>query len=127
MFLIPLLALIIGFLLVYNLRLNIPVDFADYLAIAILAGLDSIFGGIRSRLENNFEEYIFTTGFFVNMGLAAFLAYLGDRMGVNLYLAVVVALGIRIFQNLGRIRSRLTAQLLHRRYQELSSSGPAAE
>jgi|WetSurMetagenome_2_1015567.scaffolds.fasta_scaffold315814_1 small basic protein len=115
MFLIPLLALFVGFLLIYNLRLNIPAGYADYLAIAILAGLDSILGGIRSRLENNFEEYIFTTGFFVNMALAASLAWLGDRMGVNLYLAVVVALGVRIFQNLGRIRGRLTAQLLHRR------------
>jgi small basic protein len=115
MFLVPLMALLIGFLLVYNLRVNVPGGYADYLSIAILAGLDSIVGGLRSRLENNFEEYIFTTGFFVNMALAAFLAWLGDSMGVNLYLAVVVALGIRIFQNLGRIRGRLTAQLLHRR------------
>jgi small basic protein len=124
MFLVPLLALIIGFLLVYNLKLNIPINFADYLAIAILAGLDSIVGGIRARLENNFEEYIFTTGFFVNMALAASLAWLGDRMGVNLYLAVVVALGIRIFQNLGRIRGRLTAQLLHHR---LAATAPPGD
>jgi len=115
MFLIPVVALIIGFLLIYNLRFFLPAAYADYLAIAILAGLDSIAGGIRARLEENFEEYIFVTGFFVNMALAAFLAYLGDRMGINLYLAVVVALGVRIFQNLGRIRGRLTARLLHRR------------
>jgi small basic protein len=112
---IPIIALIIGFLLVYSLRLDVSPVYADYLSVAILAGLDSITGGIRAKLEENFEEYIFTSGFFVNMALAAFLAYLGDRMGVNLYLAVVVALGVRIFQNLGRIRGRLTAQLLHKR------------
>ncbi|NIM07047.1 MAG: DUF1290 domain-containing protein [Armatimonadetes bacterium] len=112
---IPVLALVIGFLLVYSLHIDVSASYADYLAIAILAGLDSITGGIRSKLEENFEEYIFTTGFFVNMALAALLAYTGDRMGINLYLAVVVALGVRIFQNLGRIRGHLTARLLHRR------------
>jgi small basic protein len=116
MFLIPLLALVVGFLLVYSLRVDIPAGYADYLSIAILAGLDSIAGGVRARLEENFDEYIFATGFFVNMALAALLAYLGDRLGVNIYLAVVVALGVRIFQNLGRIRGRLTARLLHRRF-----------
>lgn len=115
MFLIPILALFIGFFLVYNLRLEVPPNYADYLAISILAGMDSIAGGIRAKMEDNFEEYIFVTGFFVNMALAAVLAYLGDRMGVNLYLAVVVALGVRIFQNLGRIRGRLTTRLLHNR------------
>lgn len=116
MFLIPLLALVIGFLLVYKLRLDVPAAYANYLSIAILAGIDSIAGGIRARLEENFDEYVFATGFFVNMALAAFLAYLGDRMGVDIYLAVVVALGVRIFQNLGRIRGRITARLLHRRF-----------
>ena len=38
----------------------------------------------------------------MNMLLAALLAYFGDKLGVDLYLAVVVALGIRIFNNLGR-------------------------
>lgn len=115
MFLLPIAALLIGFLLIYNLKFDVPPAYADYLSISILAGLDSIAGGVRAKLEENFEEYIFTTGFFVNIFLAAFLAYLGDNLGVNLYLAVVVALGVRIFQNIGRIRSRLTTRLLHRR------------
>mgnify|MGYP001136961654 CR=1 FL=1 len=115
MFLIPILALLMGFMLVYYLKIGIAVQYAAYLSIAILAGLDSIVGGIRAKLEDNFEEYVFATGFFINMLLAALLAYLGDRMGVNLYLAVVVALGVRIFQNLGRIRGQLMSRLLHRR------------
>jgi len=115
MFLIPLIALLIGFLIIYILKVDVPVAYAEYLSIAILAGLDSIVGGIRAKLEENFDELVFTSGFFVNMILAASLAYLGDRMGVYLALAVIVALGVRIFQNLGRIRSRVTEKLLHRR------------
>jgi small basic protein len=41
------------------------------------------------------------------MILASTLAYLGDKLGVDFYLAVTVALGIRVFNNLGRIRGQL--------------------
>jgi small basic protein len=100
---LPIVALVAGFLLAYY-RFSIPSAWADYAAIAILAGLDALIGAVRARLENQFDEAVFVSGFFVNMGLAILLAYLGDKLGVDLYLAVVVALGIRIFTNLGRIR-----------------------
>ncbi len=102
MILLPVVALVLGFLLVY--RFAIPSSWADYAAIAILAGLDALIGAVRARLEGQFDEAVFVSGFFVNMGVAILLAYLGDKLGVDLYLAVVVALGIRIFTNLGRIR-----------------------
>jgi Uncharacterized conserved protein (small basic protein) len=36
--------------------------------------------------------------------VAALLTYIGDRLGVDIYLAVVFALGYRMFQNVGRMR-----------------------
>ena len=105
MIFLPIVALVTGFLVVY--RYSIPPGWADYVAIAILAGFDALFGAVRARLERAFDESIFLSGFFVNMALAILLAYLGDKLRVDLYLAVVVALGIRIFTNLGRIRGLL--------------------
>lgn len=102
MIFLPIVALVLGFLLVY--RFSIPSAWADYAAIAILAGFDALIGAVRARMEGQFDEAVFLSGFFVNMGLAMLLAYIGDKLGVDLYLAVVVALGIRIFTNLGRIR-----------------------
>jgi small basic protein len=103
--LIPLIALVIGFVLVYVLpNVAVPIAYADYVSIAILAGLDAVFGGLRAVLERRFDSTSFVSGFFVNAALAALLAYTGDRLGVNLYLAAVVALGVRIFYNLGAIR-----------------------
>jgi len=104
MIFIPFAALVIGFGVVYALNWGIPPTYVPYFAIAILAGLDSIFGGFRAQLEERFNEAVFVSGFFFNIGLAAALAYAGDRLAVDLYLAVTVALGIRIFNNLGRIR-----------------------
>jgi len=102
---LPLCALIIGFLAVYMFLPAVPPRWADYVAIAILAGLDALVGALRNWLERRFDEAIFVSGFFANMILAALLAYFGDKLGVDLYLAVVVALGIRIFNNLGRTRA----------------------
>ena len=104
---VPLAALVLGFLLVYFFLPPVPSRWADYVAIAIVAGLDAFVGAARNWLERRFDEAIFISGFFVNMALAALLAYFGDKLGVDLYLAVVVALGIRIFNNLGRTRALL--------------------
>ncbi len=113
---IPFSALVLGFLVVYVLLPPVPPRWADYVAIAIVAGLDAFVGAARNWLEQRFDEAIFISGFFVNMALAALLAYFGDKLGVDLYLAVVVALGIRIFNNLGRTRALLvTARVEARR------------
>jgi small basic protein len=85
----------------------VPIIYARYLSIAVLAALDTAFGGLRSNLDGTYDNGIFITGFFTNVLLAAGLIYLGDRIGVELYLAAVAALGIRMFQNLGFIRRGL--------------------
>ena len=49
----------------------------------------------------------FISGLLTNMLLAGLLTFLGDRLGVDLYVAAVVAFGVRLFNNLGIIRRRL--------------------
>ncbi|MGE5557397.1 MAG: small basic family protein [Bacillota bacterium] len=100
----PILGLVIGIFLGFLSSFNIDANISHYLAIALLAALDSIFGGIRARLEKNFENAVFITGFFTNTLIAGLLTYLGDRLGVDLMLAATVTFGIRIFQNLSIIR-----------------------
>jgi len=57
-----------------------------------VAGLDTVLGGVRSGLEGEFHTDIFVTGFISNIIIAFFLAYLGDKIGVNLSLAVALVL-----------------------------------
>lgn len=101
---LPILALVVGFLCVWLSRWAVPGDYASYLALAALAGLDSVFGGIRAGLEGKFHTDVFVSGFIANTLLAASLAWLGDQIGVDLLLAAVVALGGRVFLNLSLIR-----------------------
>lgn len=78
--------------------------FSMYLAVACLAGLDTVLGGIRSGLEGKFHTDVFVTGFVSNIVISFFLAWLGDKLLINLYLAVALVLGARIFTNLSLIR-----------------------
>src|SRR5437588_2945996 len=90
--------------------------YAPYLSLATLAGLDTVFGGIRAGIEGRFQDDIFVSGFVLNTLMAAGLAFLGDKIGVDLFLAAVVALGTRVFLNLSLIRRYyLTKAALNRR------------
>ena len=99
--------LAIGILVGLNVPFLIPQLYAKYLSVAILAALDSVFGGVRAAMEDSYDNTIFLTGFFSNALLAAGLAFIGERLGMDLYLAAVVAFGVRLFQNLAIIRRHL--------------------
>ncbi len=91
---------VIGFLLPYTYN----TAYSLYISVAILACLDSVFGGVRANLENTFSIRIFISGFFGNAILAAFLAYIGDRLGVPLYYAAIFTFGSRLFDNFAKVR-----------------------
>ncbi|ARI77566.1 small basic family protein [Halobacillus mangrovi] len=109
---LPVLFLIIGISLGLLTNIQIPDAYTDYLSIAVLAAFDTLLGGIRAHLEEKFDDTVFITGFFFNVSLAAFLAFLGVQLGVDLYLAAVFAFGIRLFQNLAIIRRQIIDQKL---------------
>ncbi|WP_208589311.1 small basic family protein [Gracilibacillus suaedae] len=104
---LPALFLIIGLLLGFMTNMSIPDAYTNYLSIAVLAALDTLFGGIRAQLEAKFDQKVFISGFFFNVLLAAFLAFIGVQLGIDLYLAAIFAFGVRLFQNLAMIRRLL--------------------
>jgi small basic protein len=98
---------ILGILLGLNAPVQIPPGYARYTAVMILAALDSIFGAIKAWLNGNFENRVFISGLLVNSVVAGALTYLGDKLGVELYFAAIVAFGVRIFENIAVIRRHL--------------------
>jgi small basic protein len=101
---IPLVGLLAGVLLGLAVRFNLPIDWSRYTAVGILAALDSLLGAFRADLEGNFDTRVFLSGFYMNALLAAGLTFLGDRIGIDLYLVALFAFGWRLFQNAAIIR-----------------------
>ena len=100
-------AILIGCILGALIGMNAPMisyTYSSYLAIAIIAALDSVFGGITSVINKNFDLKIFVTGFFGNAILAILLTILGQKLNVDIYLAAIVVFVGRMCVNLAIIR-----------------------
>ncbi len=106
------LALTLGITLGLLTNIMVPAAVLTYLGVSVLAAIDACLGGVRASLERTFDDKVFVSGFITNTLMAAFIVFVGDRIGVReLYLAAVVAFGIRLFDNLSTVR-----RLLFRRW-----------
>ena len=86
---------------------TIPSQWSLYVAAGLLAALDSALGGFRARIKGEFNLHVFLSGTVGNAAIAAFLTWLGQKLGIPLYLAAVVVFGTRMFQNFAEIRRQL--------------------
>lgn len=107
---ISIIGLILGIVLGMVLRIPIPTVYAKYIGLVILAVFDTLLGGLRAHFEHNFDVSVFLSGLFFNGLAAGILSYIGDRIGVEIYLAVIFVFGTRIFQNLAILRRYILAQ-----------------
>jgi len=122
MILLPLLGLILGFVLFWNPARNFGADeaMARYTAIAIIAGFDTILGGLRAWMTQDFDDTVFLTGFFINALLAAGLVALGEYLGLEtgfgdgrisvMMIGAVVVFSTRILNNLAALRRLVIVQ-----------------
>lgn len=116
--LFPLVALIIGFFIGIQLRAPIDGMFLGYLGLAVIGGIDTVFGGIRSSLEGKYAPDIFLTGFVGNTLMGCALAWVGDKISLNLFLVVAFVFGWRIFTNLSLIRRILLTKWHENRHRK---------
>ena len=101
------LAGIMGIVCGMFLPYNVSPENLPYIAMAILAALDSIFGALLAYFNKKFNMSVFVLGLFSNAFLAVLLTYIGNLLGISLYFAVIIVFGVRLFNNMAAIR-RLT-------------------
>jgi small basic protein len=95
---IALAALLVGIVAGLLLEPTLPAALAPYLPVVVVAALDTV-------LEGGYHEGEFIVAFLANMVLAAFVVWVGDRLGApDLRLGVIVVFGVRMFQSLAAIR-----------------------
>ncbi len=104
---------VLGFFL--GSDLVVPYTFTEYIAVAILAFLDSLFGGVAANMQKKFDLLVFITGFFGNALIAIFLVYLGQKLNVDIYLAAVIVFSTRLFNNFSIMRRSLLDGLTKKR------------
>ncbi len=111
-------SIILGCVLGAIAGINAPIisyTYSSYLAIAIIAALDSVFGGISAIIKKNFDLKIFLSGFFGNAILSMLLTYLGEKLNVDIYLAAIIVFVNRMFLNLGVIRRYYVEKIFNKK------------
>lgn len=111
---------VLGFFL--GSDLVVPYAFTEYIAVAILAFLDSLFGAVAANMQKKFDLSIFITGFFGNALIAIFLVYLGQKLNVDIYLAAVIVFSTRLFNNFTLMRRSLVDDVVSKRKKKKSKS-----
>ncbi len=118
-----LVGILAGIIIGLTIELNIPVEFTRYTAVVIIGMLDALFGAIRAECtRDDYDPLIFLTGLFFNTILAVGITYLGDRLGLDLYLAATVVFTFRIFSNVG-----ITRRVLIQRWLDKQEKGVKIE
>lgn len=120
-----LLGILGGILIGLGVDYTIPVVYTKYSAVILLGILDALFGAIRAEVtKDQYNAVIFITGLFFNIILALVITYLGDKMGLDLYLAATVVFTFRIFSNVGITRRGVLNNILekHKKKQEEDSN-----
>ncbi len=111
-------AIVIGCILGAIIGINVPTisyTYSGYLAIAIIAALDSVFGAMASIIKGNFDLKVFISGFFGNAILSMALTWLGEKLNVDIYLAAIVVFVGRMFTNLAIIRRHYLEKWINRK------------
>lgn len=103
----PLIGLILGLIIGLLWNIEIPPAYSSYVAVGILAVIDSVVGAVTANLKNQYNTRLFVSGFLGNSLIAVLLAALGDQLNIPLSLAAVFAFGNRIFLNFSTIRRLL--------------------
>lgn len=110
------LGLLIGIVIGINVTYTIPIEYIKYTAVIIIGMLDSLFGAIKAETtRENYSQIIFLTGLAFNIIIAVGITMLGEKLGLDLYLAVTIVFISRIFANLGRARRNIVEKIIDKR------------
>ncbi|MBQ4109601.1 MAG: DUF1290 domain-containing protein [Clostridia bacterium] len=78
-----------------------------YAAAIILAVSDSVMGAIKNYISSTYRFKEFIIGIVVNIVAVIAFIFAGSKLGIDLYMAVEIVFGIKIFEKISKIRSFL--------------------
>jgi len=97
-----------GIIIGLSINYNIPIEYIKYTAVIIIGIIDSLFHTIKTKNnKENQNSILFVTELITNIILAIAITFLGEQLGLELYLAATVVFTFRIFKNIEIIRKNL--------------------
>jgi small basic protein len=91
--------LILGIVAGLNLNIVYEPEYSVYISLAILAIINTIFDILASNLQNNMKLSKSLLLLISDLFFALSLGYVGEKIGLPIYLAPIFAFGNSIFNN----------------------------
>lgn len=110
-FLLPVVGLIVGIALASSLNFTVQEEFAIFIAVGLIITLDLLVEGTSQYLGNKFSLRSMLLTYFFNLLFAYFILTIGNLMRVDLYIAVFIVFGIKLFSNLAYISQKFFSKL----------------
>ena len=111
-------AVLVGVLMGLLIPYNLNASMLSYLAVALIAALDSVLGGLFAYLNKRFNINVFMIGLVSNAILGIVLTFIGNILGISLSFAVIIVFGVRMFNNMAAIRRQTFDRYFERRARE---------
>jgi len=105
---LPVLGLVLGIGLGVLLPIEVPGDYSYYFAVALIAALDGVLSSLEEGFRGSFDLFSFWSKILGTVAFALLLVFIGEHLGVELYLAVLFALCYRILKSANSIHLFLT-------------------
>ena len=110
------LGILVGIIIGLITDYTIPIEYIKYTAVTIIGILDALFGAVKAEISHDkYNATIFLTGLVFNIILALGITLLGEKLGLDLYLAATVVFTFRIFSNLGIVRRAILEKVTKRK------------
>ncbi|HBB02416.1 MAG: small basic family protein [Candidatus Gracilibacteria bacterium] len=112
-----LIGIVLGIILGFQVQYSIPMEYTKYTAVVLIGILDALFGAIRAETtKDQYSAIIFISGLIFNILLAVIITFLGEKLGLDLYLAATVVFTFRIFSNVGITRRAMLQNFMDKRH-----------
>lgn len=114
--LLPIIGLIIGMLVGLIFGGALPLGYAQYLAVAAIAAVDTLLAAYKMTLEDKLDTTMLALSFCATVLVSCLLVFFSRHTGMDIYIVVAVALGIRIFQNINKVVGLSVEKFRKRKY-----------
>lgn len=101
--LIVLVAIIVGLIIGLFSSFSLPTVYYSYVTLIILVSLDSLIEAGRAFYNKNFSNVFFLLKWLSDIVLAVLFKALGDALGVDLAIPIIIYLGMRMFDNSSKL------------------------
>lgn len=113
--LIVLVAIIVGLIIGLFSSFSLPTVYYSYVTLIILVSLDSLIEAGRAFYNKNFSNIYFLLKWLSDMLLAVLFKALGDALGVDLAIPIIIYLGMRMFDNSSKLIKTWYKRQRHKR------------